>query len=113
MAGTFEVFQDKAGEYRFRLKAGNGQIVLTSEGYSAKAGAMNGIESVTKNADDDSRFERTETEKGAFRFSLKAANHQIIGTSQNYESASSRDNGIEAVARAATGAAVEDLTVQA
>lgn len=46
----FEVYKDKAGEFRFRLKAKNGQIIATSEGYKAKASCMNGIESVKKNA---------------------------------------------------------------
>jgi uncharacterized protein YegP (UPF0339 family) len=46
----FEMYQDKAGEYRFRLKARNGQIIAVSEGYTAKAGCVNGIESVQKNA---------------------------------------------------------------
>ena len=48
----FEMYQDKAGEYRFRLKARNGKIVGTSEGYTSKAGCMNGIESVKANAGD-------------------------------------------------------------
>ena len=48
----FEMYQDKAGEYRFRLKARNGEIIGTSEGYTAKAGCINGIESVKKNAAD-------------------------------------------------------------
>ena len=46
----FEIYTDKAGEFRFRLKATNGQIIATSEGYNAKAGCLNGIESVRKNA---------------------------------------------------------------
>ena len=46
----FEVYEDKGGEYRFRLKATNGQIIAVSEGYKAKASCMNGIESVKKNA---------------------------------------------------------------
>jgi len=50
MAGKFELYKDKRGEYRFRLKAGNGEIIATSEGYASKAGATNGIESVKKNA---------------------------------------------------------------
>ncbi|MBR5798845.1 MAG: YegP family protein [Lachnospiraceae bacterium] len=48
----FEVYADKAGEFRFRLKATNGQIIATSEGYKSLAGCMNGIESVKKNAPD-------------------------------------------------------------
>ena len=46
----FEVYADKAGEFRFRLKARNGEIIAVSEGYKAKASCMNGIESVKKNA---------------------------------------------------------------
>lgn len=48
----FEVYEDKAGEFRFRLKATNGQIIAVGEGYKAKAGCLNGIESVKKNAPD-------------------------------------------------------------
>ena len=48
----FEVYTDKAGEYRFRLKATNGQVIAVSEGYKAKASCVNGIESVKKNAPD-------------------------------------------------------------
>ena len=48
----FEMYLDKAGEFRFRLKARNGEIIATSEGYVAKAGCLNGIESVRKNAVD-------------------------------------------------------------
>lgn len=53
MAGNFELYEDRAGEYRFRLKAGNGEVIaLASEGYSSKASALKGIESVRKNAPD-------------------------------------------------------------
>ena len=48
----FEVYTDKAGEYRFRLKATNGQIIAVSEGYTSEAGCLNGVESVKKNAAD-------------------------------------------------------------
>ncbi len=48
----FEVYKDKAGEFRFRLTATNGQVIATGEGYKAKAGCLNGIESVKKNAPD-------------------------------------------------------------
>ncbi|HNR43522.1 MAG TPA: YegP family protein [Methanofastidiosum sp.] len=50
MMTKFEVYKDKAGEYRFRLKAGNGQVIAVSEGYKSKTSCMNGIESVKKNA---------------------------------------------------------------
>ncbi|MBR6717303.1 MAG: YegP family protein [Oscillospiraceae bacterium] len=49
----FEVYNDKAGEFRFRLKATNGQIIAVSEGYKALSGCLNGIESVKKNADSE------------------------------------------------------------
>ena len=48
----YEVYTDKKGEFRFRLKASNGEIIATGEGYKAKAGCMNGIESIKKNAPD-------------------------------------------------------------
>ena len=110
MAGKFELYRDKAGEFRFRLKAGNGQIILASEGYKQRASADNGIESVRKNSADDSRFERTETKSGKHRFNLKASNGQVIGTSESYESSSARENGIASVAKNAPDAKVEDLT---
>ncbi|MDR6867226.1 uncharacterized protein YegP (UPF0339 family) [Microbacterium resistens] len=52
MAGKFELYQDKSDDYRFRLKAGNGEIIATGQGYSSKASALNGIESVRRNAVD-------------------------------------------------------------
>ena len=113
MPGRFEVYEDSAGEYRFRLKAANGEIVLRSEGYAAKSGALNGIESVQANAPIAERFEALETASGQFRFNLKAANNQIIGTSDLYSSSDTRDGGIEAVGRAVADARIEDLTAQA
>ena len=53
----FEVYVDKAGEFRFRLKARNGQIVATGEGYKAKKSCLNGIESIRKNADSPTVYE--------------------------------------------------------
>ncbi len=102
----FEVYTDKAGEHRFRLKAGNGEIILASEGYSQKAGCENGIESVRKNSQDEARFEKTTTDSGKFRFNLKSTNGQVIGTSQSYSSESWRDNGIGSVGRNAPDAKV-------
>lgn len=52
MAGTFELWVDKGGDYRFNLKAGNGQVIATSQGYASKANALNGIESIKTNAPD-------------------------------------------------------------
>ncbi|HEY8354679.1 MAG TPA: YegP family protein [Methylophilaceae bacterium] len=111
MAGKFEIYKDKAGEFRFRLKASNGQTILASEGYIAKAGCRNGIESVKKNAPDDARYERKQTANGKFMFNLKAANSQVIGTSETYETAAARDNGIESVKKHAPDATIDDLTI--
>jgi uncharacterized protein YegP (UPF0339 family) len=52
MAGKFELYQDKGGDYRFRLKAGNGEVIATGQGYASKSSALNGIESVRRNAAD-------------------------------------------------------------
>jgi uncharacterized protein YegP (UPF0339 family) len=57
MAGKFEVYKDAKGEFRFRLRAGNGEIIASSEGYSNKAACMNGIESVKQNAHEASVVE--------------------------------------------------------
>ena len=110
MAGKFEIYKDKAGEFRFRLKAGNGQVILASEGYKAKASCMNGIESVRKNSQSDARFERKETKSGKPMFNLKATNGQVIGTSETYESASACENGIASVAKNAPEAKIDDQT---
>lgn len=52
MAGTFELWVDKGGDWRFNLKATNGQVIATSQGYASKASALNGIDSVKTNAPD-------------------------------------------------------------
>lgn len=109
MAGKFECYKDKAGEFRFRLKAGNGETILSSEGYKAKKSCDNGIESVRKNSAIPERFEKTQTAGGKFRFNLKASNGQTIGTSQNYDSESGRNNGIKSVAKNAADAKVVEL----
>ncbi|WP_254695622.1 YegP family protein [Leisingera sp. NJS204] len=110
MPGKFELYEDNAGEFRFRLKARSGENILASEGYKQKASAENGIESVRKNAGDDACYERKETSAGKHMFNLKASNGQVIGTSQSYANASGRDNGIESVKRNAQDAGVDDLS---
>lgn len=107
--GKFVVSVRKNGEYQFNLKAGNGQVILSSEGYTTKAACLNGIESVKKNAPDDDRFDRKTSSNGKPYFNLKAGNGQIIGSSEMYESEASRDNGIESVKKNAPDASVEEL----
>ena len=101
--GKFEITTRKNGEFQFNLKAGNGQVILTSEGYSSKSGCTNGIESVKKNSQDDGKYEKKTSSNGKPYFNLKATNGQIIGNSEMYESVASRDNGIESVKKNAPG----------
>lgn len=106
--GKFVISKRKNDEYQFSLKAGNGQVILSSEGYSSKAACENGIESVKKNAPDDERYDRKESSSGKPFFNLKAGNGQVIGSSEMYESVSARENGIESVKKNAPEASVED-----
>lgn len=108
--GKFEITTRKNGEYQFNLKAGNGQVILASEGYSSKSACQNGIESVRKNAQDDSKFERKTSSNGKPYFNLKASNGQVIGNSEMYESEASRENGVESVKKNAPTADVSDLS---
>jgi uncharacterized protein YegP (UPF0339 family) len=97
MPGRFEVKKANNGQTFFRLKAANGQIILASEMYNAKESALNGIESVRTNARIAERYSKLTSKDGSFYFTLKAANSQVIGNSEMYESAKSRDGGIASV----------------
>jgi uncharacterized protein len=108
MAGKFELKQSANGKYHFNLKAGNGQIILSSEMYESKAAAENGIASVQKNATDDNRFERKTSSNGKPFFTLTATNGQTIGKSEMYETAAAMENGIESVKTNAPGAAIAE-----
>jgi hypothetical protein len=101
------VIQNGNGKYRFNLKADNHQVILTSESYTSKSGCENGIESVKINAPLDNHYARLVSKNSKFYFNLKAGNGEIIGTSEMYESESSRDNGIESVKKNAPKATVE------
>ena len=109
MPGKFELYKDKGGKFRFRLKATNGQIFLVSQGYATKVSAKDDIASVQRNAAEDARFER-KSSKGKFMFNLKAMNGQVVGTSERYDSEKSRENGAQSVRTHAPGANIEDLT---
>jgi uncharacterized protein YegP (UPF0339 family) len=97
MAGSYELSSNDKGQFRFVLKAENGQTILHSEHYETKASADNGIQSVQTNSPQDARYERKEASDGRPYFVLKAGNHQVIGTSQMYKDAAARDAGIESV----------------
>ena len=110
MAAYFELSKSKDEQYRFVLKAGNGEIILTSELYKARAAAESGIASVQTNSPLAERYEKKTASNGKEHFNLKAGNHQVIGTSQLYASAASRDAGIESVKKNGPSKEVKDLT---
>jgi uncharacterized protein len=105
--GKFVISTRTNGEFQFNLKADNHQVILTSEGYSSRANCENGIESVRKNSQGDSNYDRKKSTNGKHYFNLKAANSQVIGTSEMYESSSSMETGIASVKRNAPSATVE------
>lgn len=111
MAGYFELKRSGSDKFAFNLKAGNHEIILTSQGYASKAGARDGIESVRKHAADESYYERKTASNGAPYFVLKASNGQVIGTSEMYSSSSSMEGGIQSVKTNAPTAVVKDTTV--
>jgi uncharacterized protein YegP (UPF0339 family) len=110
MAGWFELNKSNNGQYFFTLKAGNAETILTSEQYTSKASAENGIASVQNNCPNDERYERKTAVNSKAFFNLKAANHQVIGTSQMYASNASRDAGIDSVKANGATTTIKDNT---
>lgn len=123
MPAKFEVYKDAAGKFRFRLRAGNNEIVATGEAYEQHAGCIKGIKSVQKNCNSEIEDLTTENkaipnpkyqvlsdEKGKFRFRLKASNGEIIAQSESYETKDGCMNGIEAVKKSCS-AEIEDQTI--
>jgi len=111
--GKFVISKRANGEFQFNLKADNGQVILTSEGYTTKSACENGIESVRTNAPENDRYDRKESKNGKPYFNLKSANHQVIGTSEMYESTTAMENGIESVKKNAPKAEVVEELVAA
>ena len=110
MPAKYQVYEDMAGKFRFRLRAGNNKIVAVSEAYEAKAGAMNGVKSVQTNCQSKIEDTTIPGEKlpnpkytvfkdaaGEYRFNLTAANGEIIAQSEGYETKQGCMHGIEAV----------------
>ena len=95
--GKFEIKKDVSDQFRFNLKASNGEIILSSEAYTSKSACENGIESVRDNSQNDAMFERKNATDGSPYFNLKATNGQVIGTSEMYSSVAARENGIASV----------------
>jgi uncharacterized protein YegP (UPF0339 family) len=80
------VLNRSGAQYRFVLKAGNNETILTSELYASKQATLTGIASVKTNSPNDSRYERKNAVNGQAMFNLKAANGERIGTSETYSS---------------------------
>jgi uncharacterized protein len=110
MAGWYELNKNDKGQFSFVLKAGNSEIILRSEQYESKTSAQNGISSVQSNSTQEARYESKQASDGRHYFNLKAANHQVIGTSQMYASAANRDAGIESVKTNGPSGTVKDNT---
>lgn len=104
--GKFVTRTGSNKQFYFNLKADNGQVILTSEGYTSKTSCLNGIVAVKTNAKNDAKYDKRTSTNSMYYFNLKAINGQIIGTSEMYESAASRDNGIASVKANAPGASV-------
>ncbi|ERO61755.1 hypothetical protein P308_07160 [Pseudomonas piscis] len=98
------------GQFRFVLKAANAEVILTSELYTTRAAAENGIASVQANSPLDERYERKSAKDGKPYFNLKAANHQIIGSSELYSTDAARDKGIASVKSNGPTHNIKDLT---
>lgn len=104
----FEISKDKAGEFRFNLKSGNGEVILKSEGYNDKASCEKGIKAVRENALEDDHYDRKEA-AGGYRFNLKAANGEVVGSSEIYTTLTAMEKGITSVKANAPDAAIEEL----
>jgi uncharacterized protein len=109
-AGRYELKGAAGGQFMFNLKAGNGEVILTSEVYTSKAAAKNGIASCQKNAKTDAKYDRRSSSNGKPYFVLLAANKQIIGKSAMYAARSSMERGIGSCKRNGPKAALVDIT---
>jgi uncharacterized protein YegP (UPF0339 family) len=110
MPGSYEIHKSGNGQFNFVLKAENDQVILRGEQYESKTSAQNGIASVQANSSHDARYEKKDSSGGRSYFNLKAANHQVIGTSQMYASAQARDAGISSVKENGPTSSIEDKT---
>ena len=93
----FEIYRDKSGKHRFRLKAKNGENIIASQAYASRATCMKGIKSVAKHAGSKDNFKAKETRGGKWSFNLVAGNNKVVATSQSYADRSSMNKGIKSV----------------
>jgi uncharacterized protein YegP (UPF0339 family) len=107
---TFEIYQDRANEHRWRLKAANGQIIGTSgQGYKDKRDAKNAIDRIKADAATRLKFETYTDAAKEYRWRLKATNGQVIATSgQGYKDKRDSDHAIDVIKKGAKQAKVEE-----
>jgi uncharacterized protein YegP (UPF0339 family) len=110
MNPVFEIFKASNGQFYFRLKSANREIILASEGYTTKSNCLNGVQSVKNHSPYDRYYSKLVARNGQFYFTLSASNSEVIGVSEMYNTESARDNGINAVKRDAPAAETVDLT---
>lgn len=108
--GVFEVYQDKGGSYRFRLKNADGRVVLSSDPYRSKRSCLRAINRVRNYAIQDSQFERKMTEGGRFQFRIKAKNNHVIARSPAFKDPARRDAALATVRRKAAEVEVEEAS---
>jgi uncharacterized protein YegP (UPF0339 family) len=110
MSARYELKKSSNWQYYFTLQSDNNETILTSETYSAKQGALDGIASVKRNCTNDATYARYTNSRGKFMFNLKAPNNQVLGSGEEYNTTTARENGIAAVKRVGPTAPVVDLT---
>ncbi len=106
----YYVLKPSGTQYHFNLHADNNQVILSSERYTTKQGARNGIASCQQNCLYDDRYKRLTTRGGEPYFTLHAANGQVIGVSESYSSTTARENGINSVKTNGSTPVVHDRT---
>ena len=110
MPAKFELKRGRSGKFHFNLLATNGEVILTSQTYTTKRAARNGIASVQTHAAQADRYERRKGKKKKPHFVLKSANHRVIGSSETYEASSAMEKGIKSVMKNGGAKRVDDLT---
>jgi uncharacterized protein YegP (UPF0339 family) len=110
MPAQYMIKKSSDNQYYFNLTAENNEIILTSEMYVSKSGAQDGIAAVKKNSPRDDRFDRHNSTDGKHYFTLKAANNEVIGKSETYNSEEAMEGGIRAVKRVGAYSQVSDQT---
>ncbi len=108
--GHYDLKKAKNGQFHFNLKAGNGEVILSSEMYASKASAENGIASVQVNSPNEQAYDIKPSKDGQHYFVLKAKNHQIIGVSEMYHATSDAKKGVQSVITNGPSTDIRDLT---